>query len=722
MILLSGHSMTSARKVPVEAMSIQLKERDSSASLTPADMTGIQVNSWLKDEGNPGNGIVWRVKSIAQAYATQTPTVSLEHAINTLKDRVLFGTHGPAQITGNSKATTCTALQAIRYILGQQSDWTLGSFPYNVANPYKFDGDTLFDALETVTDSLQDAWWSYDFSSYPFKLNITQKSSAVGSELRVNRNLRTITRTIDKSGMYTRFYPIGANDLHLDGNGYVEKNTASYGVVSKVETDNSIETKAELQRWANERLNNHAEPTVSIDVEGFELADATGETMDRLTLGTVCRIPLPEYGTTIQERIVSLSYQDKVHQPEVVKITLSNNRTDITRIIADSMKKGGRSSRASAKREKEDMAWFEDTNDHVAMCAKGIVGVDAQGNPNWIRLSQIIVDENGIASTVASVQNGLVIANTAITQNENAITLEANRAKGAEGSLSGRITVEAGRITQEVTRATSAEGTLSGRITTESDRISLVVDGTGENAKIKPASIVASINGSSSSVLISADKIRLDGNTTVSGMLTVENGGLKVKNNAFIDGDLTLANNKEVFATNYRVGGSLRFPGSSMGSDIYISRSDVEEMIIKASVSNNVLTLTPKTGDPITFSKATTLTGAWSGGIFTVSASPQGNSYLTSILSGTHSRNGRTVTIPIKATYNQSPTEYPTGMSATATITVAKSEIDTTRSVRSTTEPTTDSTIARITANGWYTVTVEVLGCTKTYKLHIEVS
>ena len=720
MILLSGHSLTSARKVPVEAMSIQLKERDSSASLTPADMTGIQVNSWLKDEGNPGSGIVWRVKSIAQAYATQTPTVSLEHAIATLKDRILFGTHGPAQITGNSKATTCTALQAIRYILGQQSDWTLGSFPYNVANPYKFDGDTLFDALETVSDSLQDAWWSYDFSTYPFKLNITQKSSAVGSELRVNRNLRTITRTIDKSGMYTRFYPIGANDLHLDGNGYVEKNTAAYGVVSKVETDNSIETKAELQRWANERLNAHAEPTVSIDVEGFELADATGETMDRLTLGTVCRIPLPEYGTTIQERIVSLSYQDKVHQPEVVKITLSNNRTDITRIIADNMKRGGRSSRASAKREKEDMAWFEDTNDHVAMCAKGIVGVDAQGNPNWIRLSQIIVDENGIASTVASVQNGLVIANTAIKQNENAITLEANRAKGAEGSLSSRLTITANAITQEVTRATSAEGTLSGRITTESDRISLVVEGTGENAKIKPASIVASINGSSSSILISADKIRLDGNTTVGGMLSVEGGALNVKNNAYINGDLTLAANKEVLATNYRVGGYIRFPGSSMGSDVYISRSDVVNMIISASVENNVLTLTPKTGDPITFSKATTLTGAWSSGVYTVTASPQGNHISTAINMDPNGGGWSNGTFTRNVVYNNGQNYYPTGITAYAYI--YKSNINLTRGSVTPTEPSADATLLKITANGWYVLSISVHGITKTYKLQIAAS
>ena len=36
MILLNGHSLTPARKVPVEALSLTLKERESTASMTPA--------------------------------------------------------------------------------------------------------------------------------------------------------------------------------------------------------------------------------------------------------------------------------------------------------------------------------------------------------------------------------------------------------------------------------------------------------------------------------------------------------------------------------------------------------------------------------------------------------------------------------------------------------------------------------------------------------------
>ena len=541
MILLNGHSLTPARKIPLETMSLELKERDSSATITPADMTGIQVNSWVKDEGEPGDGIVWRVRSIQETFATNTPKVQLEHVINTLKDTVLFGEIKPADITGNPKATTCTAEQAVRFILRKQNDWVLGSFGYAVSNPYKFDGDSLFDALETVSSSLSGAWWSYDFSVYPFRLNINMASNREESELRAGRNLRSISRTVDKNGMYTRFYPIGKDDLHIDGD-FMDMHTDLYGVVAKVESDSNIDDKAELRRWATERLAIHAQPSVTIDVEGLELADATGVSLDRLTLGAYCRVPLPEYNTTISERIVSLSYQDKVQSPEVVKITLANNQEDVTKIIADAIKKSGRGGRASARQAKEDHAWFEDTNNHVAMCAEGIVGVDAQGNPNWARLSQIIVNENGIEATVRGVQNGLEIANTKITQNENAITLEARRAQTQEGYLSSRITVEADRITTEVSQRKSgqdaltsritqtateiraevvdSESRMTSRITQNSNKISLVVD---DNNNLKTASIVAGINDQAGSyVKISADKINLSGYVTASQLAATQ--------------------------------------------------------------------------------------------------------------------------------------------------------------------------------------------------------
>lgn len=495
MILLSGHSLTPAKKVPVEAMSLSLKERESTASLTPADMEGIGVNSWLRDETAPGAGIVWRVKSIRDVFQTRTPSVELEHIINTLRDRILFGEVKTGTITGNSKSTTCTAEQAVRYILRQQSDWVLGSFSYgNVANPYKFDGDSLYDALETVTNTLSEAMWTYDMSVYPFRLNITRKPTAVESEMRAGRNIRTITKTIDKSGMYTRFYPIGAEDRKLPGGGYVEKNTDLYGIACKVDTDQSLRTENELRAWANERLNLHAEPTVTIEVEGLELAAATGESLDKLELMRICRMPLAEFNTTIQERIVALNYPDKVRQPESVKVTLTNNRQDLTKILADAIKRGGKGARTSTRKAAEDLAWFEDTNDHVAMCAKGIIGTDAAGNPNWVRLSEIIVDGSGIHQQVQSVQKDVVIASTRIDQNEYAIQMEASQRVSADTQMQGKLTVTANRVGMVV-------GTKNGKDFIKAAEICVAINDAGESEAIIDAQKVYIGNQKSTTVI-----------------------------------------------------------------------------------------------------------------------------------------------------------------------------------------------------------------------------
>ena len=601
MILLDGHSLTPLKPVQAETMQLTLKERDSTASFTPTDMDGIGIGSWFLIDKGPGSGTVWRVKSIRTVYATNTPTVELEHAVNMLRDRILFGEVKSTDISGGS---TCTAKQAAQYILRQQGDFTLGAFDFNVSNPYKFDGDSLYDALETVSNSLEGAWWSYDFSTYPFKLNITRKPDGVACEMREGRNLTAITKSIDRSSMYTRFYPIGKDDLHLPGGGYVEKNVNLYGVVSKVETDQTMETEAELRAWANERLSKHAEPRLSISVEGLELAEATGESLDRLTLGRICRVPLPEFSTNIEERITEITWQDAVHQPEAVRMTLANSQEDITKIIEESMKKGGRGGRASSRQSKEDHAWFEDTDDHVSMMAIGIIGKDASGEPNWVRLSEITANEDGIYLQVKSVQGEVEISKARIDINENAITQEVRRANEAEGTLSGKITVQADRITQEVTRASEAEGALAGKIQVEAGKITQIVSAIGTDGKVTAASVVLAVNNSGSSVNISADKIRLSGNTTIGNVMSINNNGLIINRATRVSGNvmcdsLTLRNG---------------------GSEGTISANDVEGMIKSASVSGNVLTLTPIRGNPINFSKATSLTGSWSGRYFTVIA------------------------------------------------------------------------------------------------------
>lgn len=419
--LLYAHSLTEKGRFQPESQPLTLNQRQSTARIIVGPAAPeISVGDWLQDMDEPGAGIVWRVKSIDNQLETETRTIVLEHLINSLRDKIMFGEVKPQTMGGT--ASGCTALQAVTYILNQQSDWVLGNFEYSsVSNPYAFNGDDLFSGLETVSASLEGCWWSYDFTTYPFTINLTHRASVVSTELRQMRNIQTAKYTIDKSRMYTRLYPIGKNNLHIDGN-YVSMNEDIYGIIEKTETDQSKATKAELQRWAEERIANHCEPSVTWTVQALDFSRETGESLDHIVLGAMCRMPLPGYDTVIEEIITQLNYPDKIRDREMCTVTLANIQEDVASIINNLIKSGGGGGRAAAKNAEEDHAWFEDTTDHVAMIAEGIAGEGA--STDWSRVAELLVDGDGIHQRVQQAQGDIIGAYSLIDQTTTAIRLE----------------------------------------------------------------------------------------------------------------------------------------------------------------------------------------------------------------------------------------------------------------------------------------------------------
>ena len=541
MILLNGHTLTPRLIFAPEGMPLNLTENAvSTASMTLGpDAPEVKVDDWLLDNVEPGKGIVWRVKGVDTAYETQTRTVQLEHVLATLRDELLFGEITTKAIAGSNTGKV-SAERALRYVLSRQSIWMLGDFEFDRKLPYSFNNQTIFQALETICGTL-DGWrWEYDLTALPFRLHVRKQRNEIGSELRMGRNLLTLKRTVDRSSMYTRFYPVGARNMHIDGD-YVSKNESVYGVVSKTETDQSITKKELLRAWAQDRLERHCEPNVTVTISALELAEATGEALDRFTLGYPCQVPLPEYGTTILERVTKLAWSDKLREPERVTVTLANQLNDVTNIIKQLSSSGGRNAGGGAKTQEEDHAWIVDTADHVGLVAEAIIGKDGE-TVDWSRVSSIIVDGEGIHQRVTKAQDDLVIQESRIDVTEKAIKLEVEDRTSADGALSSRINVEAGRITSEVTRATSAENTLSssitqtatainaevtraqtaentlsGRITVNSNKVALVVTEKNGQYVVDSASIVAGINAQTGSyVKIKAKTIDLDGYVTAS--------------------------------------------------------------------------------------------------------------------------------------------------------------------------------------------------------------
>ena len=502
--IIDGHGLTARAVFRAESMSLNLSEKDSTAAVTvTTSASNIKTGEWVQDLEDPGKNIVWRVKSIDDQRDTGTKTINLEHLINTLKDRIIPTEVKTTDISGGS---TATARQAINKILSYQSDWQLGTFDYDsVSAPYHFDGETLRAALDTVSGTLEDPVWEFNFSSYPFKINIRQLSASADSEMRGGRNLTTIKITEDRSQMYTRFYPRGKNNLKLSGNGYIEKNTSQYGVIEKTETDSAQGSEAELTTWANERLNRHARPGHTVTISGLELSASTGEDLDKLRIGHKCQVPLPEDGETITEKITKLSWKDKIKDPRAVTVTLADALEDVASIIAQEQQKSGGGSRAAAKANEENALLIGEVE-------TGLYSVIAQTSTSIYQhvhneiegvMSTIMQTATAIMLSVSSTKSDLY---STITQTSTSITLAVASAKS---DLYSQIEQTASSINLSVATAKSS---LWSSIMMTSTQITLKV-GKGE--------VISCINQTAEAITINASRIDLSGYVTASDLSSV---------------------------------------------------------------------------------------------------------------------------------------------------------------------------------------------------------
>lgn len=137
------------------------------------------------------------------------------------------------------------------------------------------------------------------------------------------------------------------------------------------------------------------------------------------------------------------------------------------------------------------------------------------------------------------VNNEITGVNSRITQTASQIRSEVNNEiDGVNSYISQTATAIRQEVASDVTELQSS-------ITVQANRISLVVEGTGANAHIKPASIVSAINNGSSSIKISADHITLDGHTVATSLygedvqIGVLNCGDAYTSDLAADGDIT---------------------------------------------------------------------------------------------------------------------------------------------------------------------------------------
>lgn len=315
----------------------------------------VNVGDWMElFTPNGRTAGIFRVTMAESDLQHNELNVSLEHGFGTLSDRVVNGPLNAGNFSNNGGITSDTKIpmhEIVEKLLEYQDVWKLDACEFDEKFSFKFENTNVYAALKKVCKSIGNYQFTFDQSSRPWKFSIIKKdpNEKATCEMRMTRNIASMRYSLDRTGMATRIYAYGKEAVSIESvnNGlpYVEKNTETWGIVEEIYTDSNQTEPALLLSSAQIMLDQRCQPIVTVTIDGFDLAEATGEPMDALVLGRVCRVPLPGVkgfdDKTVNERIVALNWRDLVNTPDVVTVTLANSRETITTLAAKSNARGG---------------------------------------------------------------------------------------------------------------------------------------------------------------------------------------------------------------------------------------------------------------------------------------------------------------------------------------------------------------------------------------------
>ena len=277
---------------------------------------------------------VFRAYEVARTRGTkEQEQIKLEHAFATLGDTVI-----PGYFEFGGVGTTTRSVLAQLLAKQRKVYWVLGDCDFSYAYQYSVENEYLINAILSVPGPFVDAYqWEFDTSVFPFVLHLRKAPTHVTMELRLNRNIQTVKQTVDRSELRTRLYPRGygegVNQLTIrsvnGGVDYLEKNTAMYGIIEDIYPDTKITDPATLKAAAQAVLEGCSTPKVTTEVSGDDVFALTGEPLDRFRCGALGRVPVLEYGISIEERVVEVRKTDLYAADQKSKLVFSNQKSDM---------------------------------------------------------------------------------------------------------------------------------------------------------------------------------------------------------------------------------------------------------------------------------------------------------------------------------------------------------------------------------------------------------
>lgn len=304
----------------------------------PEGEADVMVRDLMELFAPSGSVGIYRVSEVSTVRGVGGGSVvHLEHAFSTLSDSLAIGVQG---MTGTVAQVVATLLEA-----QNKPYWVLGDcdVPEDYEMIYEYTDDNLLKAIMGVVNLLPEGYLpEFNTRVFPFVLHIRKTEDTAFCEARLSRNMASVRQHIDSRELCNRVIPYGAGEgtdrielTGLIGQDYLDADTIdTWGVVARTFVNEDIYDAITLKEVAQRYLDKHKNPTHSIEIDGFDLYAATGEELDRFRMGRMCRVPMPGYGTFLNDRVISKAYPDVYNKPDKVTVTLANKMRNVGDEIA----------------------------------------------------------------------------------------------------------------------------------------------------------------------------------------------------------------------------------------------------------------------------------------------------------------------------------------------------------------------------------------------------
>lgn len=524
---------------------------DASMTLPPGE--GAPFRAWVELYTTDGSAGFYRVSSASESYVS-TGDVDLEHGAAILGDAII---PGEGKYSGTCAEVLTAMLANQTTLINGQKPWVLGTCAKSASIEYAYDCNNILSAMTEVVGDEKDGYALEfdDTHGFPWRVNVVSVETSASCEGRLSRNLESVSVSISDDEFCTRIYCKSLPEPH-----YIDGPTVGvWGIITKTITVGEGVTAESLKSYIVRYLEDHKNPRNSIEINGVDLATATGENLDLFRIGRLFRLALPDYGVKMEERILVRSITDVYGDPRGVRLTLASNIRDTAEDLVrlDNTVTGGSSQNSTKKYigggkgtglsktsvldmlKKTDSftsateAWVKEAGVKIEANHADLYATKKAITGNWAgdveTINALITassDNGGLVSMIVGRHNKIEDVNAAIS------------ATAAGGGLIN-MKADAKTVTDMGERLSSAEITLNGA----DGQIGLV--GRVETAEGDIKSAEVKIDGLNSEIELKADKIMLKGYVTAD-QLSAELADFKLTMNESVVTNFLGVNNKAV--------------------------------------------------------------------------------------------------------------------------------------------------------------------------------